>query len=553
MVRSIVNGVANPTQLGVISTVGTKGTVILGNYQATLNGVSHTWNDVVWDNPNLVPGWVVVDVLGPVPPIAPTVTLTLYVHSGSAGGPLLSGALVTGSDGAGKTFSQTTGAGGYVTITGTAGTWQFTASKAGYNANSWNQSITATGQKDAFLSQSGVTLTLYVHDGSATGPLLSGVRVTGTDGAGQAFDQTTGTGGFVTITGPAGTWQFNASKAGYSANSWNQSITATGQKDAFLSQSGVTLTLYVHDGSATGPLLSGVRVTGTDGAGQAFDQTTGTGGFVTITGAPGTWQFNASKAGYNGNSWNQSITATGQKDAFLTRSGVTLTLYVHDGSATGPLLSGVRVTGTDGAGQAFDQTTGTGGFVTITGAAGTWQLNASKAGYNGNSWNQSITATGQKDAFLSQSGVTLTVTSPAGGENWTAGTAHSVTWTVSGSTASVAYYKIALSTDGGTADADFTTQLTPNGLWTPSQTSWAWTIPASLSTAQGRIRVRAMDGSGNLLAQAFSAANFTISGPLPTITVTSPAAGRTGRRGRPIPSRGPSRAARPAWLTTRLR
>ncbi len=115
---------------------------------------------------------------------------------------------------------------------------------------------------------------------------------------------------------------------------------------------------------------------------------------------------------------------------------------------------------------------------------------------------------------------TITVTLPAGGENWTAGTAHSVTWTVSGSTASVAYYKIALSTDGGTADADFTTQLTPNGLWTPSQTSWAWTIPASLSTAQGRIRVRAMDGSGNLLAQAFSAANFAISTLAPVAAPT---------------------------------
>jgi hypothetical protein len=88
-----------------------------------------------------------------------------------------------------------------------------------------------------------VTLTLYVHDGSAGGPALSGVRVTGTDGAGQAFDQTTGAAGFVTISGAVGTWQFNASKAGYSANSWSQSITATGQNDAFLSAAPVTSSL----------------------------------------------------------------------------------------------------------------------------------------------------------------------------------------------------------------------------------------------------------------------------------------------------------------------
>ncbi|MBE9594507.1 MAG: hypothetical protein IMF19_13635, partial [Proteobacteria bacterium] len=48
----------------------------------------------------------------------------------------------------------------------------------------------------------------------------------------------------------------------------------------------------------------------------------------------------------------------------LTKSfaDVTLTLYVHEGSASGPLLSGARVTGQDGAGNSFDKTTGTSGY-----------------------------------------------------------------------------------------------------------------------------------------------------------------------------------------------
>ena len=44
---------------------------------------------------------------------------------------------------------------------------------------------------------------------------------------------------------------------------------------------------------------------------------------------------------------------------------------------------------------------------------------------------------------------TVTVTAPTGRENWTAGTTQSVTWSVAGSTASVTYYKVALSTDDG--------------------------------------------------------------------------------------------------------
>jgi GH25 family lysozyme M1 (1,4-beta-N-acetylmuramidase) len=81
----------------------------------------------------------------------------------------------------------------------------------------------------------------------------------------------------------------------------------------------VTLTLYVHEGSASGPVLSGVRVTGQDGAGTSFDKTTGTSGYVTITGAPGSWQFSASKSGYQTNSWSQSTTETCTRHAFLIR------------------------------------------------------------------------------------------------------------------------------------------------------------------------------------------------------------------------------------------
>ena len=82
----------------------------------------------------------------------------------------------------------------------------------------------------------------------------------------------------------------------------------------------VTLTLYVHDGSASGPLISGAQVTGQDGSGNRFQRTTDESGYVTIKGDPGTWHFEVSADGYQTNIWDQEITETDTKDAFLQKS-----------------------------------------------------------------------------------------------------------------------------------------------------------------------------------------------------------------------------------------
>ena len=46
---------------------------------------------------------------------------------------------------------------------------------------------------------------------------------------------------------------------------------------------------------------------------------------------------------------------------------------------------------------------------------------------------------------------TLTVTSPNGGESWTAGAGRSVTWTVGGSSSQISYYNMDYSLDGGSS------------------------------------------------------------------------------------------------------
>ena len=335
-----------------------------------------------------------------------TAVIPLYVHDGSASGPVIAGALVTGQDGAGNTFSQTSNPAGYVTIAGQPGTWNFNVSKSGYQTNAWSQVITTTETRHAYLQPviTAVTLTLYVHDGSASGPVIAGALVTGQDGAGNTFSQTSNPAGYVTIAGQPGTWNFNVSKSGYQTNAWSQVITTTETRHAYLQPviTAVTLTLYVHDGSASGPVIAGALVTGQDGAGNTFSQTSNPAGYVTIAGQPGTWNFNVSKSGYQTNAWSQVITTTETRHAYLQPviTAVTLTLYVHDGSASGPVIAGALVTGQDGAGNTFSQTSNPAGYVTIAGQPGTWNFNVSKSGYQTNAWSQVITTTETRHAYL---------------------------------------------------------------------------------------------------------------------------------------------------------
>lgn len=84
----------------------------------------------------------------------------------------------------------------------------------------------------------------------------------------------------------------------------------------------VTLSLYLHEGSTSGSFLEGVEVSGQDGAGSSFSQVTDSSGCVTITGAPGSWSFSASRYGYDDKSWDQSISDTCEKHAYLNATAL---------------------------------------------------------------------------------------------------------------------------------------------------------------------------------------------------------------------------------------
>jgi len=112
---------------------------------------------------------------------------------------------------------------------------------------------------------------------------------------------------------------------------------------------------------------------------------------------------------------------------------------------------------------------------------------------------------------LGASSASLSLTSPAGGESWTVGTSHNITWTSSG----VTNVKLESSADGGTTWSDIIASTAA------SANSYAWTVP---STAGTNYKVRISDVDGK--ATAVTSAAFTLAAA-PVLAITSPVGGES--------------------------
>ena len=352
--------------------------------------------------------------------------LDLTVRDGdTTDGQTLPGVRVSGFDGTGKSFDQITDSKGLTVLKGSPGAWHFEASKDGYETRNWDWEIATSGSMRYFLFKSqtpkieNIGFYIIFHEDSLNGPELTGVRITGHDGAGKGFDKTANNLGQVglPLEGSPGEWHFEASKDGYQSKIWDQEITDGGKtRYAFLKKipdiSSIDLYLTVHEGSIYGQILSGVRVNGHDGADKNFGQITNTNGLIVLKGSPGEWHFEASKDGYQTETWDQELISSASRDAFLVNiterpppppESLTLCLTVHEGNIYGKMLSGVRVTGWDGAGKHFDLITRFDGVVVLNGSPGTWHFEASKDGYQTETWDQELISSANRDAFLVKS------------------------------------------------------------------------------------------------------------------------------------------------------
>ncbi len=116
---------------------------------------------------------------------------------------------------------------------------------------------------------------------------------------------------------------------------------------------------------------------------------------------------------------------------------------------------------------------------------------------------------------------TLMVASPNGGENWQAGTSHTISWTYTGSPGT--YVKIEL-LKGGVFNSTITSSTTT------STGSYSWLIPSG-QTVGDDYQVR-LTSTSNATITDVSDGNFSIIAPPPTsLTVTSPNGGENWQAG----------------------
>lgn len=151
-------------------------------------------------------------------------------------------------------------------------------------------------------------------------------------------------------------------------------------------QDQIALSVYVHEGSLNGTVLSGVQVSGQDARGSSIDATSDENGVAVLKGLPGTWKLAFKKDGYEPIELTYEATQTEEVAAYLEKtvssSPISLTLYVYEGSMNGTALSGVKVTGKDAAGTGFSTKTDSSGIAILAGTPGSWEMTLTKDGYS---------------------------------------------------------------------------------------------------------------------------------------------------------------------------
>jgi FlgD Ig-like domain/Ser-Thr-rich glycosyl-phosphatidyl-inositol-anchored membrane family len=159
--------------------------------------------------------------------------------------------------------------------------------------------------------------------------------------------------------------------------------------------------------------------------------------------------------------------------------------------------------------QTFTLTPAPGFAVASIVVDGTSQPVASSYTFTAVSANHTIAAT-----FADVTPPTVTVTSPNGGETWTIGTSHLITWTATDN-AGVASVDIAWSTDGGATYPNVIASGVPNS------GSYSWSPDIATTTA--RVRVTATDAVSNAGSDASDADFTTVQAG--TVTLLSPDGG----------------------------
>jgi thermitase len=289
-------------------------------------------------------------------------------------GSAISGAQVT--DG---TRTATTDAGGGYTMTDVpAGSYEVTASKEGYQSASLMVNVISGSTSTANLPLNQVVLPGSIT-GSVTdaedGSPIPGATVT--DGTRTATTDTSGEYAIADV--PEGTHQVTASKSGYESASSLATVVSGGNAVTDFSLDEVTV-----PGSITGSVTDaddGSPIAGATVSDGTRTATTDTSGEYAIADVPaGSYQVTASKEGYHSSSMTVNVLSGSSAVANLSLNEVILPGSIT-GSVTdaddGSPIAGATVS--DGTRTATTDTSG--GYTIADVPPGTYQVTASKSGY----------------------------------------------------------------------------------------------------------------------------------------------------------------------------
>jgi thermitase len=315
------------------------------------------------------------------------------------------GAAIVGATVSDGTRTATTDASGKYTITAVPpGTYQVTASKSGYQSSSLTVNVVSETTAVANFSLSQI-LTPGSITGSVTdakdGSAISGAQVS----AGTRTVTTDASGKYTVANVPPGTYVVVASKAGYQNSSLTVNVFSGGTTIAKFSLSQIltpgSITGSVTDAQGGSPIVS---ATVSDGNRTA---TTDASGKYTIADVPsGTYQVVASKEGYESSSLTVSVLSGATVLANLSLSQIIL-----PGSITGAVTNAkdgspiVGVAVSDGTRTAT--TDATGKYTIANVPPGTYQVVASKEGYESSSLTVSVLSGATVLANLSLSQIIL--------------------------------------------------------------------------------------------------------------------------------------------------
>jgi len=209
----------------------------------------------------------------------------------------------------------------------------------------------------------------------------------------------------------------------------------------------------------------------------------------------------------------QTVAPANVAAAPLTNSSVRVSWdpipYAGDDGHYGVYVSATSGSGYSPAGATPDKSTGSLDVTGLDPSTPYYFVVETVTEPHGQNVNQVVSAY-SAEASTATPASSVTVLSPNGGEDWLAGTVQSVTWSTSGTVGDV---RIEYSTDSG-------------GLWqevaaaTANDGAYDWTVPDEPSDL---CLVRIYETDGDPLDVSDGA--FTLSPPLPTITVTSPNGG----------------------------